>query len=199
LLKWQVLDRVSIAIEPGESCAAGATLGATMKLVATIAALGLAGISTSACAQECKGPVNIPIDDPISAQTAKCLLSIDNRLLVNERCQVLFLPDGSEVVLDAGKHYARLSSTVDRRGVPVLLASWNRGSGRNDRLTPLGFVKASKRESVTCWRNRRVKLCTSNYMTCECQSDSYYRCLHEDDMKQQAGEAAHGGKEADRR
>ena len=65
-----------------------------------------------------------------------------------------------------------------------------RGSGRNDRLTPLGFVKASKRESVTCWRNRRVKLCTSNYMTCECQSDSYYRCLHEDDMKQQAGEAA---------
>ena len=143
-----------------------------MKLVATIAALGLAGISTSACAQECKGPVNIPIDDPVSAQTAKCLLSVDNRLLVNERCQVLFLPDGSEVVLDAGKHYARLSSTVDRRGVPVLLASWNRGSGRNDRLTPLGFVKASKRESVTCWRNRRVKLCTSNYMTCECQSDS---------------------------
>lgn len=98
-----------------------------MKLVATIAALGLAGISTSACAQECKGPVNIPIDDPVSAQTAKCLLSVDNRLLVNERCQVLFLPDGSEVVLDAGKHYARLSSTVDRRGVPVLLASWNRG------------------------------------------------------------------------
>ena len=89
-----------------------------MKLVATIAALGLAGISTSACAQECKGPVNIPIDDPVSAQTAKCLLSVDNRLLVNERCQVLFLPDGSEVVLDAGKHYARLSSTVDRRGVP---------------------------------------------------------------------------------
>jgi hypothetical protein len=42
-------------------------------LVATIAALGLAGISTSACAQECKGPVNIPIDDPVSAQTAKCL------------------------------------------------------------------------------------------------------------------------------
>ena len=116
-----------------------------------IAALGTAGgISTSACAQECKGPVNIPIDDPVSAQTAKCLLSVDNRLLVNERCQVLFLPDGSEVVLDAGKHYARLSSTVDRRGVPVFLASWNRGSGRNDRLTPLGFVKASKRQSVTC-------------------------------------------------
>jgi hypothetical protein len=155
-LNGKFLDRVSIAIEPGESCAAGATLGATMKLVATIAALGLAGI-TNACAQECKGPVNIPIDDPVSAQTAKCLLSVDNRLLVNERCQVLFLPDGSEVVLDAGKHYARLSSTVDRRGVPVLLASWNRGSGRNDRLTPLGFVKASKRESVTCWRNRRVK------------------------------------------
>jgi len=95
-----------------------------------------------------------------------------------------------QVVLDAGKHYARLSSTVDRRGVPVLLASWNRGSGRNHRLTPLGFVK---RESVTCWRNRRVKLCTSNYMTCECHSDSYYRFLHDDYMKQQAGEAAYGG------
>ncbi len=80
------------------ACAAGATLRATMKLVATIAALGLAGVSTSACGQECKGPVNIPIDDPVSAQTAKCLLSVDSRLLVNERCQVLFLPDGSEVV-----------------------------------------------------------------------------------------------------
>ena len=55
------------------------------------------------------------------------------------------------------------------------------------RLTPLGFVKASKRESVTCWRNRRVKLCTSNYMTCECQSDSYYRCLHEDDDETTSG------------
>ncbi len=50
-----------------------------MKLVATIAALGLAGVSTSACAQEFKGPVNIPIDDPVSAQTAKCLLSVEKR------------------------------------------------------------------------------------------------------------------------
>ena len=111
---------------------------ATMKLIATIAALALAGASATATAQqECKGPANIPTDDPVAAQTAKCLLSIDNRLLVNERCNVLFLPDGREVALDAGKHYTRVSSTLDRRGTPTLLASWNRGSdhlGSSQRL-----------------------------------------------------------------
>jgi hypothetical protein len=156
-----------------------------MKLIDIIAALALAGVSANA-QQECKGPANIPTDDPVAAQTAKCLLNIDNRLLVNERCNVLFLPDGREVALDAGKHYARVSSTLDRRGAPTLLASWNRGSGRNDPLTPLGFVTAFERGSLTCWRNRRVQICTSNYMTCECQSDRYYHCLHSDDKNQQA-------------
>jgi hypothetical protein len=76
-----------------------------MKLIAIIAAL-----VASAGAQECKGPANIPADDPVAAQTAKCLLSVDNRLLVNERCNVLFSPDGREVDLDAGKHYTQVSS-----------------------------------------------------------------------------------------
>jgi hypothetical protein len=156
---------------------------ATMKLIAILATLAVASASAQ---QECSGPANIPTDDPVAAQTAMRLLSIDNRLLVNERCNVLFLPDGREVALDAGKHYTRVSSTLDRRGTPTLLASWNRGSGRSDPLTPLGFVTASERGSLTCWRNRRVPICTSNYMTCECQSDRYYHCLHSDEKNQQA-------------
>ena len=78
-----------------------------MKLIAILATLAVASASAQ---QECSGPANIPTDDPVAAQTAMCLLSIDNRLLVNERCNVLFLPDGREVALDAGKHYTRVSS-----------------------------------------------------------------------------------------
>jgi hypothetical protein len=85
-----------------------------MKLIAIKAALSVAFASASA--QECKGPANMPTDDSVAAQTAQCLLSIDNKLLVNERCNVLFSPDGREVDLDAGKHYAQVTSTLDRRG-----------------------------------------------------------------------------------
>ena len=71
-----------------------------MKLIAILATLAVASASAQ---QECSGPANIPTDDPVAAQTAMRLLSIDNRLLVNERCNVLFLPDGREVALDAGQ------------------------------------------------------------------------------------------------
>jgi len=42
-----------------------------------------------ASAQGC----TIPTDDEVQARTAKCLLSIDGKLLVNERCNLNVSPD----------------------------------------------------------------------------------------------------------
>ena len=105
---------------------------ATMKLIAILATLAVASASAQ---QECSGPANIPTDDPVAAQTAMCLLSIDNRLLVNERCNVLFLPDGREVALDAGNTTRGFSSDARPPRYTHSCASWNRGSGRSDPLT----------------------------------------------------------------
>jgi hypothetical protein len=82
---------------------------------------GLDGIKT--------GVSSVP-EDQVAAQTAKCLLSIDGKPLVNERCNVEFSPDGRGILVDAGKYYAVVSLTLDRKGSPTILtAYWNRGSG----------------------------------------------------------------------
>jgi hypothetical protein len=108
-----------------------------MMRIAIVAMFAFAAASASA--KDCR-----PTDDEVVAQTAKCLLSIDGKLLVNERCNVLFTPNGREVDLDAGKYYAVVSTTLDRKGEPtVVTASWNRGSGRSDHLTSLGVSPGS--------------------------------------------------------
>lgn len=143
-------------------------------------ALVFALAAATANAQECKGPPNIPTEDQVAAQTATCLLSVDGRLLVDERCNVSFSPDGREVVLDTGKYYLRVLLTLDRKGLPTILtASWNHGTGRSDQLVSLGHVTSFQRERASCWRNRRIEACLSDYMTCKCQNRNGIHCQQE--------------------
>jgi hypothetical protein len=88
----------------------------------------------------------IPTDDEVEARTAKCLINIDGRLLVNERCNIHVAPNGRGTTLDAGKYYVEVHVTSSASRHPgVATASWNRGSGRSDQLTSLGSVTAFER------------------------------------------------------
>jgi hypothetical protein len=62
---------------------------AKMKCTSIFAALLLLSLNGYASAQGC----TIPTDDEVQARTAKCLLSIDGKLLVNERCNLNVSPD----------------------------------------------------------------------------------------------------------
>ena len=109
-----------------------------------------------------------PTHDPLAARTAKCTLSVDDELLVDQRCDVSFSADGREGVLEAGKYYARVSIRLDRRGEPsTLIASWNRGSGRRAPLTSLGIVNSYDQGQAYCFHNQRFEMCTSDYLTCD--------------------------------
>ncbi len=88
--------------------------------IAIITALLLA-TGARASAESC----TIPTDDEVQARTAQCLLSIDGKLLVNERCNFNVSPDGHASILDAGRYYAAVKVTPNG----VAIASWNRGSG----------------------------------------------------------------------
>jgi hypothetical protein len=112
--------------------------------VAAISALLLTMVP-GARAESC----SIPTDDEVAARTAKYLLSIDGKLLVDERCKFGVLPDGRETIFDAGKYYAEVSVTLDRRGSPtVVTAKWNRGNGRSDQMVSLGPVTGFDRRGA---------------------------------------------------
>jgi hypothetical protein len=143
-----------------------------MTRIAIVAAFAIA--SSGAIAANCK-----PTDDSVAAQTAKCLLSVDDNVFNNKRCNVMVSPDGREFDIDTGKYFARVSVTLDQRGSShVLTAYWNRGSGRSDNSTSLGRVSDTNfdRGSAMCWRNRRVEMCMSEFITCDCKPGEYYHC-----------------------
>jgi len=142
-----------------------------MKQMAIAAVLLVATGTTTANAENC----NIPTDYMVQAQTAKCLLSIDGRLLVNERCKFNVSPEGHATVLDAGKHYVEVN-VIAKTSTTVTIAFWNRGSGRSNQLTSLGPVTWFNRSGADCFRNRRFEMCTSEYLTCKCGQDEYYGC-----------------------
>jgi len=101
----------------------------------------------------------IPTDEVVQARTAKCLLSIDGMLLVDDRCNFRVSPDGHRTTLDAGKDYAEVNVTP--RGAAI--GFWNRGIGRRDRLTSLGLVTRFDSTGAYCYHNRpRRKMVVSN-------------------------------------
>jgi len=123
----------------------------------------------------------LPTKDELEAQTAKCLISIDGRLLVNERCKIQVAPNGRETILDAGKHYVDVSVTSSASRHPgVATASWNGGSGRSDHLASLGPVTAFQRNDSFCFRNRRIEMCYSEFLTCQCGPQEFYGCKRSD-------------------
>jgi hypothetical protein len=106
------------------------------------------------------------------ARTARCLLSIDGRVLVNQRCSYHVSPDGHDYILDTGQYYATVEVIPD----VGVIASWNRGSGRSDQLRSLGPVTGFNRTGADCYHNRRFEMCASDYLTCKCGPDELYGC-----------------------
>jgi hypothetical protein len=134
--------------------------------LATIITL-LAG---NASAQVC----NVPTDLGPEARTAKCLLNIDGRLIIDQRCNFSVSRDGHLTIIDAGKHYAEVRVVT---GGGAALGWWNRGSGRSDHLVSFGPVEVFDRAGSDCYRNRRFEFCTSEYVTCRCHEGETERCL----------------------
>jgi len=144
-----------------------------MRWAVSIAVVLLVATGADAIAETC----SIPTDDEVEARTAKCLLSIDGKRLVNERCDIRVSPDGRGFELSAGKYYVEVSVTLDRRNLPIfVIAKWNLGSGRSDQLTSLGTVNELDRSGARCFRNRRIEMCASEYLTCKCGPDEYDGC-----------------------
>ncbi|TQF30016.1 hypothetical protein [Bradyrhizobium sp. UNPA324] len=127
--------------------------------------------ATNAKAETC----TIPTDDEVQARTAKCLLSIDGKLLVNERCNFHVSPDGHGTTLDAGKYYVEVN-VIPKASTNATMAFWNRGSGRSDQLASLGPVTWFNRSGADCFRNRRFEMCASEYQTCKCGPNEEYGC-----------------------
>jgi hypothetical protein len=122
----------------------------------------------------------IPTNDEVQARTAKCLLSIDGRLLVNERCKFKVSPEGHATILDAGKHYVEVNVIAKDKGT-VAMAFWNRGSGRSNQLLSLGAVTYFERSGAYCFRNQRIETCASDFLTCKCgPNDGGYGCKPDD-------------------
>ena len=115
----------------------------------------------------------IPTDDVVQARTARCLLSIDGMLLVDDRCNFRVSPDGHRTTLDAGKDYAEVNVTP--RGAAI--GFWNRGIGRRDRLTSLGLVTGFDSTGAYCYHGRRFDMCASDYLTCKCGPNELYGCM----------------------
>ncbi|MGJ4905328.1 hypothetical protein ACQR0V_27430 [Bradyrhizobium sp. HKCCYLS2058] len=143
------------------------------KIVSGIFAV-LVMASSAAAAENC----TIPTDNEREVRTAKCLLNVDGKLLVNERCNFHVSPDGHRTTLDAGKYYFEVVTPVGgQRGE---IARWNRGSGRSDQLVTLGPAFGLDRTDAFCYHNRRFEMCGSEYMTCKCSLNEEYGCRHDE-------------------
>jgi len=143
------------------------------RVTVAIATMLVVAASTGAMAQTC----NIPTDNEVQARTAKCLVSIDGRVLVNERCNISVASNG-DIALEFGKYYVDVSITLNASRPPgVATASWNRGSGmREYPLTSLGMVTAFQRNGAQCVRNKRLEMCYSDLLTCTCSPGEAYGC-----------------------
>jgi len=137
-----------------------------------IAVLLLATTGAGASSESC----TIPTDDEVQAQTPQCLLNIDGLLLVNERCNFNVSPDGHATIIDAGRYYVAVNVDNGPGGKGRIMASWNRGSGRSDRLSSLGPATSFDRSGTLCFHNRRFEMCVSDYLTCKCKEEGEYGC-----------------------
>jgi hypothetical protein len=108
--------------------------------------------------------------DETQAETAICLLTVDGKKVINERCRIGVAPDGRQYDIDNGRYFARVSYHLDRRDRRKSNISWNGGTGQDDKLVSLGPVVSSdytSRPDAMCWRNKRVEMCMSEFMRCE--------------------------------
>ena len=128
-----------------------------------------------ASAGEMSETCKIPTDNEFQARTAKCLVSIDGRVLVNERCNISVAANGG-IALEFGKYYVDVRPLNASRRSGVATASWNGGNGGNYPLTSLGLVTAFQRNGAQCVRNRRLEMCYSDLLTCKCGPGEAYGC-----------------------
>ena len=143
------------------------------RVIVAITAVLVVAAGAGAMAQTC----NIPTDNEVQARTAKCLVSIDGRVLVNERCNFSVASNG-HIALEFGKYYVDVRVTLNAsRRSGVTTVSWNRGSGRRDYpQTSLGPVTAFQRNGAQCVGNRRLEMCYSDFLTCKCGPGEAYGC-----------------------
>ena len=139
----------------------------TVAISAVLVVVASAGAMSETC--------NIPTDNEFQARTAKCLVSIDGRALVNERCNISVDANGG-IAFEFGKYYVDVRTLNASRRSGVATASWNGGNGGNYPLTSLGLVTAFRRNGAQCVRNRRLEMCYSDLLTCKCGPGEAYGC-----------------------
>lgn len=108
------------------------------------------------------------VRDEMLADTAMCVLNLNSKVALNERCRIALAPGGKERVIDAGKYLVIISAVVDKNNKATLVAKWNNGDGRTDDLRSLGPVTTLKRGAADCYQNqnKHFELCVSDFMAC---------------------------------
>lgn len=108
------------------------------------------------------------VRDESLADTAMCVLNLNTKVVLNERCRIAVTPGGKEHVIDAGKYVVIVSAALDRNNKATVTAKWNNGDGRTDDLRALGPVTTVKRGVADCYQNqtKRFELCVSDFMAC---------------------------------
>jgi hypothetical protein len=115
---------------------------------------------------DCK---ELRVRDEALADTAMCVLTLNAKVVLNERCRIAVAAEAKERVIDAGKYVVViLSAAPDRNNKVTLMAKWNNGDGRTDDLRVLGPVTTVRRGAADCYQNqaKRFELCVSDYMAC---------------------------------
>ena len=114
---------------------------------------------------DCK---EVRVRDQSLADTAMCVLNLNAKVVVNERCRIAVAAETKERVIDAGKYIVILSSAPDKNNKVTVTAKWNNGDGRTDDLRVLGPVTTVRRGTADCYQNqgKRFELCLSDFMTC---------------------------------
>jgi hypothetical protein len=115
---------------------------------------------------DCK---ELRVRDEALADTAMCVLTLNAKVVLNERCRIAVAAEAKERVIDAGKYVVViLSAAPDRNNKVTLMAKWNNGDGRTDDLRLLGPVTTFRRGAADCYQNqaKRFELCVSDYMAC---------------------------------
>jgi hypothetical protein len=114
---------------------------------------------------DCK---EVRVRDETLADTAICVLNLNAKVVLNERCRIAVAAEAKERVIDAGKYVVILSAAPDRNNKVTLMAKWNNGDGRTDDLRVLGPVTTVRRGAADCYQNqaKRFELCVSDYMAC---------------------------------
>jgi ferric-dicitrate binding protein FerR (iron transport regulator) len=114
---------------------------------------------------DCK---EVRVRDEALADTAMCVLNLNTKVVLNERCRIAVAAESKERVIDAGKYVVILSAAPDQNNRVVFTAKWNNGDGRTDDLRVLGPVTPVRRGTANCYQNqaKRFELCVSDFMAC---------------------------------